>query len=514
MNFNINKCEFNLSFTNIVSLETTEEGKIFFSQKAKDPSVPSERNRARTTLNAIKFGIENGSQFMCGNDFGTEKISDVAQAIYVRYETRYNESWQSFIDKFTCCCGGKSDLEKMHDLLDEILMHSKAKTHHIKPSLVQSEDDRLLPSKSEDSEELDDLEGLDDQASLVKEKKLEENIPLPFEGSDEELSAFLSEKVFLPQQNIPNSLTLKFLEDLTESQNQRLVALNKKEEFLERMLEAICKAIAHSCARSSYKTDAALALFRALYQAVPESPLWEKFQNNACLEIPITVQKTISLLNPPLHPSIPEEDQKKLVTAIRSSFKHLEYHAIFEEYTHHILSYIVTLNSTEGSVTAQMKLKIFVMAIIPAIDKEDESGMYHSNTFGLISRAVHLDEEPISECCKHLPISPDFKLTPFILKTLIAEYAKNQCHWNYFVMHRIKTKEEALTLIETALELPEQQQRILLAAIYNILSVYCRSLNPQALFEEKGLDPKDYPRLPAATYNRLFTPKLSLNDYF
>ncbi|MBA3237794.1 MAG: hypothetical protein H0T62_05505 [Parachlamydiaceae bacterium] len=413
-------------------------------------------------------------------DFGTEKISDVAQAIYARYETRYNESlWNSIIDTFTCCFGIQSDFEKMQDLLNEIF------------TLNQSQEDCLKIS-----------EKIVEQRSASKDKlelELGGGISLQFEGSDEHLFAFISEKVFLIQ-NKPNTVTFKFLEGLTELQIHRLMELNKKKHICEDMLEVICVAIKQGSKKESH---AALALFKAFFQAKPESILWEKFQNNnSYLIVPITIQKTIEILNLPLESLLKENEVEGIVTDIRSSFKPIEHcmHPTFEVYLNGILAHLVTLNKSEGTDVAQLKLKIFIKAIIPA----DHKDVDHTHTFDLISRAVHLDEDPISECCKHLPITPDFKLTPIILKTLIAEYSKNQSHWNHFVLHRISTRDQALVLLDAALELPEKQQSAFLSALYH--AIFKTNIF-KSLFEKRGLKVENYPMLLPRAYNELFTPK-------
>lgn len=517
MHYNITESKFNLPSINIISIETTEEGTFFFSQYAKNPSAPLIKNRAQTTLEAIKLGIEKGSQFTCETDFGTERISDVAQAIYARYERRYNESWQSIFDKFIYCCGGKSDLEKMHDLLAEILRHS-GKLENIESTSIHSEDGSSV-SLSEDSTSLGDSEISDGHVTLTPRNDLTPQLTktadltphiMNIEDEDTEVK-FIYNAITNASKGsdayVPAS-TLSKLENLTGPQVQLLVESIEAENSLEKTLNFLNNAALSTQGNSIY-----FPLIQALHQRIPESPHWDAFQNNSQLTIPITALKTISILNLPLQPSISEDDQKKLVDKIRLSFAPIFTWGLFEEYIHTILSHIITLNSIEGSAIAQMKLKIFTIAIMP--NKEDGRGDFMLHIFKLVSRAVHLDQDPISKCCKHLPITPDFRLTPFILKTLIAEHAKNQSKWNYFVMHHIDTKEQAFALIEAALELPEYQQKILLSAIYQCLQTYPRSVlnrQRQALFQEKGLNPEDYPSLPEKNYNRLFMPPVEVGE--
>lgn len=491
MSLSINR--FSLPSNCVISFETTNKNEILFSKIAKDLSAPIVKNRAWMTLNAIKSGIEGHSEFIFDKDLKTEKISDVAQAIYSRYETQYKSSyWQSFIDMFTCCFGGKSDLEKMQDLLNEIL-HSSVDVKHLNPLAIEDSSSLSTDHEQENwiTDSNDKKSEKSDQKSFIESESDHEE---PFERSDKNLTSFLFENVFLQKSGNRNSSTFEIFDNLTTPQIQRLVELNSTKNFLAAMLDAIRFVYKYG---AKNQRNSSMKLFIAFYQNDPNSPLWDAFQLDPCL----TAQKTISILNRSLQESINVNEQNQLVNEIRLSFQPINHgiNSEFELYTHFFLAHIINLNKEEGSNLARLKLKIFILAIIP-VSLED---VVHKHTFALISRATHLDSIPVSECCQHLPITQDFQLTPFILKTLIAEYAKDRRLWNYYFMGRINTPEQAICLIEAALELPEEQKCILLSAIYDRLKFHPK-VNIKNIFEERSLDPENFPSLPVESYNELF----------
>lgn len=401
----------------IISYTATDENGISFSLTAKDPSAPIVKNRAWTTLNAIKSGIDKRSTFIFDKDFDTEKISDVARAIYARYEIRYRQScWQSFIDLFTCCFGRKSDLEKMQDLLTEILRHKEIEIEDLQSRDSQSEDE--LPTLNSDNEEsAADTHYSDFENSKEKSEKIDFSRYDPFE---------YGRNSYWVHQGVYGTT----LEDLKKAYWNTIGVLN-------------------------------------------QTPL-----------------------------ATNENDQWQLIQAIRLTFQQIEHlkRPVFERYTHHILSHIVILNQVEGTDLAELKLKLFIKAIM--LSDDENSNQLHTND--LVSEAVHLDKDSIGNCCKHLPITKDFRLTPFILKTLIAVYAKNQMSWDFFVLKHIQTKEQAIAVIEVTQELNGEQHDKLISALYTCHSFYSTKVMIKSLFEERGLNPENYPSLPFKEYEELF----------
>jgi hypothetical protein len=127
----------NLSFNSnflprdkIISLDPSYIGEIRFFLEDKGPSSFSlvAQNRTSLALNEILNSLSARKIFRFKNELGTEKISDVAHAIFERYETRYQESyWQSIVDTFKSCFCIETDLQKMKNLLDLILSHPDVK---------------------------------------------------------------------------------------------------------------------------------------------------------------------------------------------------------------------------------------------------------------------------------------------------------------------------------------------------------------------------------------------------
>lgn len=78
-----------------IYIDTAYLGEIRFSQQDKDTSSFSlfSENRASSSLGHILTGLTRNFEFKFGNELGTDKIADVARAIFERYETRYNASY-------------------------------------------------------------------------------------------------------------------------------------------------------------------------------------------------------------------------------------------------------------------------------------------------------------------------------------------------------------------------------------------------------------------------------------
>ncbi|MBA3237694.1 MAG: hypothetical protein H0T62_04995 [Parachlamydiaceae bacterium] len=115
-----------------ILLDTNYRGEICFS--LEDRRLPSfsffAQNRASSALNEILNGLNASKIFRFDNEskFASEKISDVAYAIFERYETRYRASyWQSIVDTFKACLCIETDLQKMKNLLNLILRHPQVK---------------------------------------------------------------------------------------------------------------------------------------------------------------------------------------------------------------------------------------------------------------------------------------------------------------------------------------------------------------------------------------------------
>lgn len=422
MHFNAN---YHLPSDCIISYKATDENAISFSQIAKDPSAPIVKNRAWTTLNVIKSGIDNRSTFIFEEDFGAEKISDVTQAIYARYETRYRESYlQSFIDLFTCCFGGKSDLEKMQDLLNEILKHKDVETDPLESTSSQSEDDFSLHSDSDESE-----------IDTVSEGKPDSGKYDPFKHR---------------QQSWWHQAHGENLENLKQSYWDTLFYLNQVH----------------------YRNEA---------------------------------------------------EQSQLVEAIKATFKQVEHQRddghcgireriVFNKYALHILSHIVTLNKVEGTNPAMLHLELFIKALIRSDHENFNYYQRHLLSKSLVEeallQAMHLDQQPLEKCCQHIPVTSNFRLTPLFLKILIAEYAKSQIKWDIFVLRHIRSEEEVIAVIEAAQELNDEQQDMLLSALYGVHCFYSTINMVQALFENRGLNPADYPPFiyPYREHYELFLP--------
>jgi hypothetical protein len=237
--------------------------------------------------------------------------------------------------------------------------------------------------------------------------------------------------------------------------------------------------------------EKALQLFIAFFKDNPYSSIWDITKWNQLQRsghgmgqfcTTLAEQKTIHLLDQPVAIELSHDYQKySLISDISSTFRFflcfLQSHEEAEKYTHAVLSHLIELRKKEGLAAAESKLKAFVAAFA----FNPEAVKY---TFGLVSRGVHLDQNPISNCCKHLPITDDFKLTPIILKTLIAEFATKHIPWNFYIIHRIETEEQACALIEAAAELPIKQKEILLSSFYYQFAS-SKKIDIRKLFKEK-----------------------------
>ncbi|MBA3237793.1 MAG: hypothetical protein H0T62_05500 [Parachlamydiaceae bacterium] len=464
---------------NLVFVNMTNDG-ILFSQRAKNLSVSTEKNRAWTTLNAIKLGLNEDSHFMWEKDFGAEKISDVAQAIYARYETRYNESlWNRIIDTFTCCFGIQSDLEKIQDLLNEILKNSEGAVAHLKPPYVEKDRPEFLKkSDSSKSSHISSVSDHDDQIYFSNQP--EATVSESDEDSQTEDSSSIDS-----DDEVSSSI---------DSDDESLPSLNKENESNSDYSDIVTSKVKPETDISKYNP------FQS-YQHQGSHSKREYLKE--------AYQHTIYVLN---HATLAtnENDQWKLIEVIRSTFQKIEHfdRPTLDAYSHSILSTIVILNTVKGTSLAQLHLKIFIKAATPSNVEESS----HHHTYNLIEEALHLDKDPLEDCCKHLPVTKNFKLTPFILKTLIAEYAKNQTSWDFFILSRIKTREQAITLMDAAQKLNDEQQHTLLSALYDCHTYFTTKDMIKSLFEERGLNPENFPKLPFSKYNSLFKSKISESE--
>lgn len=144
----------NLSAHQNISMLIRDDQSITFSVTNKSSSPSQTNGRAFTFLTAILNQVNQVNQnsqiqISTTQDLNQIGIREIVNTVYTRYETRYRESWwRSLIDTFCCCFGGETELTKIENLRDEILL----KLEHLKVKTSNSEESNSEESQSEESQ--------------------------------------------------------------------------------------------------------------------------------------------------------------------------------------------------------------------------------------------------------------------------------------------------------------------------------------------------------------------------
>lgn len=122
-----------LPLDKIINIQNTDENIIYFSLKDKNDS-PQTGGRAFTALTSIRTVLKDNKQIKFDEDLNQVNICDIANAIYTRYETRYQESWwRRLVDVFTCCWGGDTELKRIEAIRDDILLAASLRQPFVPP---------------------------------------------------------------------------------------------------------------------------------------------------------------------------------------------------------------------------------------------------------------------------------------------------------------------------------------------------------------------------------------------
>ncbi|MBA3237151.1 MAG: DnaJ domain-containing protein [Parachlamydiaceae bacterium] len=134
---------FTLPADKIVLLNSETSKNVFTITIVDKKGMKNFNGRAISTLRTMHTALKSKAQITFDKELNSD-ISTIANAIYSRYESRYNDSWwQSILDTFTRCFGGEIQLEKVQRIRDKILILAKVPLQN---ELNKSSSDELSSS--------------------------------------------------------------------------------------------------------------------------------------------------------------------------------------------------------------------------------------------------------------------------------------------------------------------------------------------------------------------------------